>query len=66
MVQVRFNGISQQFLKDQLSLHEGASDSLVLRRVARVLGVVPADLGNYIVDRKPSGTWIVHPKAVHG
>ncbi len=66
MIHVRFEGISQQFLKEQLSLSEGAGDNLVLRRVARILGVAPAKLDCYIVDRRPSGTWIVRPEAVYG
>ncbi len=66
MIHVRYDGFSHRFYKEELGLHNDAKDIDIRQRVARALGVRPAVLNRYIVDRRPGGNWIVRPEAVYG
>ena len=66
MIHVRYDGFSRQFCKEELSLTNSAQDTAIKQRIAGAMGLRAGSLKGYIVDRRPSGNWIVRPEAVYG
>lgn len=63
---VRFSGRSYEIPESSLELPRHSEDSLVLRRVARWLGVDASRLADHVVDRRPGGQLVVRPEAIYG
>ena len=66
MVHIRFEGRSIDVAKTQLGIAAGMNDVAVKERVARHLDVNNDRLSAYVIDRRPSGDFIVRPEAVYG
>lgn len=66
MVHVRFRGRSWDLSQRDLDLTPECAEADVKRAVARYLDVSARDLGNYVVEREPSGHFTIRPEAVFG
>ncbi|MEH1871754.1 hypothetical protein [Nostoc sp.] len=66
MVHIRFEGRSVDMPETQLGIVAGMNDVAVKERVARHLDVNSDRLSGYVIDRRPSGDFIVRPEAVYG
>lgn len=66
MVHIRFEGRSVDVAEAQLGIDIGMNDVAVKERVSRHLEVNANRLSAYIVDRRPSGDFIIRPEAVYG
>ena len=66
MVHIRFEGRSVDVPKTQLGIVAGMNDVVVKQRVAQHLDVNSDRLSAYVIDRRPSGDFIIRPEAVYG
>lgn len=66
MVHIRFEGRSLDIPETQLGVIPEMSDTTVKERVSRHLDVHVNRLSTYVVDRRPSGDFIIRPEAVYG
>ncbi len=66
MVHIRFEGRSLDITETQLGITTGMSDVAVKEQVSRHLDVNTNRLSDYVVDRRPSGDFIIRPEAVYG
>jgi hypothetical protein len=66
MVHIRFEGRSLDVAESQLGITAGMDDTLVKERVSSHLEVNTNRLGDYVIDRRPSGDLIIRPEAVYG
>lgn len=66
MVHIRFEGRSLDITETQLGIAANMNDRAVKERVSRHLDVKVDRLSDYVIDRRPSGDWIIRPEAVYG
>lgn len=66
MIHVRFEGRSFDVNEKQVNIAENMSDRMIKERLARHLEVNSDQLNTYVVDRRPSGDFIIRPEAVYG
>ncbi|MBW4422957.1 MAG: hypothetical protein KME50_00430 [Nostoc desertorum CM1-VF14] len=66
MVHIRFEGRSIDVPEAQLGIAAGMNDVVVKERIARHLDVNSDRLSAYVIDRRPSGDFIVRPEAIYG
>lgn len=66
MVHIRFEGRSLDIPEAQLGITSDMNDTAVKEQVSRHLDVNFNRLSAYVVDRRPSGDFIVRPEAVYG
>lgn len=66
MVHVRFEGRSYDITENQLGVTPGMNETAIKNRVAQHLDVSTDRLQSYVIDRRPSGDWIIRPEAVYG
>ena len=66
MVHIRFEGRSLDVPETQLGITADMNDVTVKEQVSRHLDVNMNRLSAYVVDRRPSGDWIIRPEAVYG
>ncbi|MEA5628061.1 hypothetical protein [Nostoc sp. UHCC 0251] len=66
MVHIRFEGRSIDVPETQLGIAAGMNDLVMKERIARHLDVNSDRLSAYVIDRRPSGDFIIRPEAVYG
>ena len=66
MIHVRFQGQTWQFPLVELDVGLEAADEEIKRAVARYLGVAPAGLALYVVERYRNGNLTIRPEAIFG
>lgn len=66
MIHVRFEGRSFDVNDRQVNVTGDMNDRIIKERLARHLEVESEKLNTYVVDRRPSGDFIIRPEAVYG
>ncbi|MGG6295589.1 hypothetical protein ACQ4M4_14440 [Leptolyngbya sp. AN02str] len=66
MVHIRFEGRSLDSPETQLRITTSMSDMAVKEQVSRHPDVNANRLSAYVLDRRPSGDWIIRPEAIYG
>lgn len=66
MVHIRFEGRSFDLTETQLGITTGMNDIAVKERISQHLDIHTNRLSAYVVDRRPSGDFIIRPEAVYG
>lgn len=66
MIHVRFEGRSFDVNETQVNVAGNMSDRMIKEQLARHLEVESDQLNTYVVDRRPSGDFIIRPEAVYG
>lgn len=66
MVHIRFEGRSYDLNEGQIGLTANMNDNAIKQRLAQHFEVQLNRFESYIIDRRPSGDFIVRPEAVYG
>ncbi len=66
MVHIRFEGRSLDLTEAQLGITANMNDQVVKEHVSRHLDIHANRLASYVIDRRPSGDFIIRPEAVYG
>ncbi|BAZ29999.1 hypothetical protein NIES4074_24480 [Cylindrospermum sp. NIES-4074] len=66
MVHIRFEGRSYDLNESQIGLTANMNDTTIKQRLAQHFEVPLNRFESYIIDRRPSGGFIVRPEAVYG
>lgn len=66
MLHIRFEGRSYDIAESHLGVTTSMSDAAVKEKLAQHFDVSLERFQYYVVDRRPSGDFIVRPEAVYG
>ncbi|QIZ71069.1 hypothetical protein [Oxynema aestuarii] len=66
MIHIRFEGRSYDLEETDLGISDRTDNHEIFDRLARHFEVKRDRFDRYVIDRRPSGDYIVRPEAVYG
>jgi hypothetical protein len=66
MIHIRFEGRSYDLEETDLGISDRTDNREIFDRLARHFEVKRDRFDRYVIDRRPSGDYIVRPEAVYG